>query len=89
MSSRTTIRLDEHLMRQLKERAKREELSLTGIFNKAIREWLRTPAKQPKRKPFVQKTYDMGKALIDITHTNALLDEWDTEEFVRKMSQGK
>jgi metal-responsive CopG/Arc/MetJ family transcriptional regulator len=89
MGSRTTIRLDDDLMRQLKERAKREEVSLTRLFNDAIRQWLHLPKKQPKRKPFVQKTHNMGLPLIDITHTNAVLDELDVEEFRRKMAMGQ
>jgi predicted transcriptional regulator len=89
MGSRTTIRLDDDLMRQLKERAKRQDVSLTRLFNDAIRQWLRTPSKQPKRKRFVQKTYDMGQPLIDLTHTNAVIDALEDEEIIRKMGLGK
>jgi|tagenome__1003787_1003787.scaffolds.fasta_scaffold19608380_1 hypothetical protein len=86
MSARFTVRLDEDLMRLLRERAERNNTSLTQVINDVIRVGLRT---KPKRKRFVQKTYDMGKPLVDLTHLNTLLDEWDTEEFIRKMSQGQ
>jgi hypothetical protein len=76
-------------MRQLKERAARESISLSKCTNQIIREGLRAAAQPKKRKRFVQKTYDMGKPLVDLTHMNALLDEWDTEEAIRKMSLGK
>jgi Arc/MetJ-type ribon-helix-helix transcriptional regulator len=89
MASRTTVRLDEHLLRQLKERADREGTSVSQLFNTAIREWLRLPKKAAKRKPFVQRTHAMGPPLIDITHTNAVLDDMDVEEFRRKMLMGQ
>ena len=87
MGIRTTVSIDDDLLRQLKERAASANTSVTRCLNDVIREGLR--AKPKKRKPWVQKTYNMGPPLIDITHTNALLDEWDTEEAIRKMSLGK
>jgi len=89
MTARTTIRLDDDLMRQLKERAKRDNISLTRLINEAIRGWLRGAIAPAKTKRFVQKTYDMGLPLIDITHTNAVLDDLDAEEFRRKMQMGQ
>jgi predicted transcriptional regulator len=49
VSARTTIRLDDDLMRQLKERAKRDNISLTQLINEVIRQGLRSDAKQRKR----------------------------------------
>jgi predicted transcriptional regulator len=89
MSARTTIRLDEDLMRQLKERAKRENTSLSRCLNQIIREGLRASSTPRKRKKFVQKTYDMGPPLIDLTHTNAVIDALEDEEIIRKMALGK
>jgi predicted transcriptional regulator len=89
MGARTTVRLDDDLMRQLKERAKRDNISLTRLINDVIRRGLKSDGKPRKRKRFVQKTYNMGLPLVDITHTNALLDELDVEEFRRKFATGK
>ena len=41
MSARTTVRIDDDLMRQLKERAARDSISLTRCLNQLIREGLR------------------------------------------------
>lgn len=87
MSARTTVRLDEDLLRELKQRAERENTSLTQCLNQVLRSGLQ--AKPKKRKRWVQKTHNMGPPLIDITHTNDLLDDWDTLEAAWKMVQGK
>ena len=94
MSARTTVRIDDDLMRQLKERAARDSISLTRCLNQLIREGLRAASKPPKRRRFVQKTYDMGEPLIDLTHTggiftNAVIDALEDEEIIRKMLAGK
>jgi hypothetical protein len=89
MSSRATVRIDEHLMRQLKERAQREKISLTRCINQVLQQGLLAGNKPRKRKRFVQKTYNMGQPLIDLTHTNAVIDELEAQEFLRKMAQGK
>ena len=89
MSARKTLRIDDDLMRQLKERAGREHVSLTRLINEAIREGLRTGLKPRKRKRFVQKTYNMGLPLIDLTKANAIAAALEDEEILRKMVQGK
>jgi hypothetical protein len=87
MSARTTVRIDEDLMRQLKERALRENISLTCCLNRVIQEGLRVVPKA--RNPFIQKTYDMGVPLIDLTKANAIAATMEDEEIIRKMAQGK
>ncbi len=88
MSSRATVRLDDDLIRELKQRAKRDNTSLTKTINQTIRNGLSSPAKKPKYR-YVEKTYDMGEPLVDMSHTNALLDELEIEDALRKMAQGK
>jgi plasmid stability protein len=85
MSARTTIRLDDDLMRQLKERAARENTSLSKCTNQMIREGLRAASQPRKRKRFVQKTYNMGIPKIDITKATALAFEMEDEAMIQKM----
>jgi hypothetical protein len=89
MSSRATVRIDEHLMRQLKERAQRENISLTRCINQVLQQGLIAPSKPRKRKRFVQKTYNMGQPLMDLTKANAIAAALEDEEIIRKMVQGK
>lgn len=44
---------------------------------------------QAKRKRFVQKTYQMGVPLIDLTKANAIAAALEDDEILRKMAQGK
>ena len=88
MSSRTTVRLDDDLIRELKHRAKRDNISLTKLINQTIRSGLSSRPKKPKYR-YVEKTYDMGEPLVDLSHTNAVLDELEIEDALRKMAQGK
>jgi hypothetical protein len=75
-------------MRQLKERARREEVSVSSLLNQLLR--LALSGTQPVRtKAYREKTYDMGQPLIDLTHTNAVIEELENQEFIRKMTLGK
>jgi len=86
---RTTVRIDDDLLRQLKDRARREDVSLTRLLNDALRSGLATPLAKPRMKKFVQRTYDMGPPLIDLTKASAFAAALEDEEILRKMAQGK
>jgi Ribbon-helix-helix protein, copG family len=86
---RTTVRIDDDLLRKLKERAYRENVSVSSKLNQAIREGLRADAKPKRKKRFRQKTHDMGPPLIDLTHTNAVIDALEDDEILRKLARGK
>jgi len=86
---RTTLRIDDDLMRQLKDRARREEVSLNRLVNDTLRSSLANPPAQPKKKKFVQRTRPMGRPLIDLTKASAFAAQLEDEEIIRKMSLGK
>ena len=84
---RTTVRIDDDLLRQIKDRAHRENLSLSKLLNEVLRRGL---AREPqRRRPFKQKTHDMGKPLIDLTKANAIAAELEDEAILRKLALGK
>jgi hypothetical protein len=84
---RTTVRIDDDLMRQLQRQAAREKTSLTRTLNRVIREAL--SAARPKRRRYVQKTYDLGKPLVDLDKALSLAFELEDEQILEKMSQGR
>jgi hypothetical protein len=91
---RTTVRIDDDLLRELKQRAERANTSLSNSLNQALRDALRADAKPRKRKRFVQKTHDMGPCLLDLSQsggniTNAVIDALEDEEIIRKMVAGQ
>ena len=84
---RTTVRIDDDLLRKLHQQAQREKTSLTRVLNTTLRRGLTAP--QAKARRFRQKTYDLGLPLVDLDKALSLADQWDDEERIRKMSLGQ
>jgi hypothetical protein len=83
---RTTIDIDDDLMRILKEQALEEGTSLTDTINTCLQRQL----KQGKEKPFVQAVYPMGLyPAQSLVKALDLAAELETEYAVHKMEIGK
>lgn len=73
---RTTLNLDDHLLREAKRLAAETGQTLTSVFEDALRERLaRRPGSAP-RKPVRLKTFGAGgvQAGVDLDDTAALLE---------------
>ena len=84
---KTTLRIEDSLLRELKERATREEKSFTELVNQVLRRGLAadaSKAESPKQK-FRRKTYDMGQPKFDLNKALALAGELEDEEVIAKM----
>jgi hypothetical protein len=83
---RTTVRIDDDLMRELKEQAHREGTSLTRLLNRLLRAGL-----QAVRRPRVRKrrhretTHSMGTPSVDLDKALAIAAHLEDEETRRKM----
>ncbi|MEX2091194.1 MAG: ribbon-helix-helix protein, CopG family [Pirellulales bacterium] len=88
---RSTVRLDDDLLRELKERANREETSMTKLLNRALREWLtgRRPDIEAKKRAYREKTFNTGKPLVDLTKALQLSAELEDEAIIEKLRQGR
>ena len=87
---RTTVRLDDELLEQLKARARRENVSLTRLLDRALRDGLRAPrAAKPGRQRFRQKTHAMGAPKLDLNKALALAAALEDEEILRELSLRK
>jgi antitoxin component of RelBE/YafQ-DinJ toxin-antitoxin module len=82
---RTTIRLDDDLLLELKNRASQEGLTLSELVNLALRRSLTRP-KRPRR-PFRQKTRDLGRPSFDLTKANAVAAALEDAEILRKLGR--
>jgi hypothetical protein len=80
---RTTVTLDADTEQLLRRRMAERRISFKQALNDAIRAAL--GADEPT--PFRTKTYAMGPAKVDLTHTGRLLDEMDVAEFLRLDAQ--
>ena len=82
-----TIRIDDDLLRQLKERARAENVSLTEIANRILRDGL--SGEPVKRTAYREKVCSLGQPLVNLDKALALAAAMEDEETIRKMSLGK
>ena len=82
---RTTLRLDDDLLIELKSRASEEGLTLSEVVNLALRQSLTTPRRP--RRAFRQKTRDLGRPSFDVTKANAVAAALEDEEILRKLAR--
>lgn len=80
---RTTLRLDDDLLIELKKRADREGLTLSEVVNLALRQGL--AERRSAKRTFRQKTRDLGAASFDVTRANAAASALEDAEILRKL----
>jgi antitoxin component of RelBE/YafQ-DinJ toxin-antitoxin module len=82
---RTTLRLDDDLLIELKRRAAAEGLTLSEVVNLALRRSLTGPRRP--RGPFRQRTRDLGRPSFDVTKANAVAAALEDEANLRKLAR--
>ena len=82
---RTTIRIDDDVMADLKRRAQAEKTSLTRVINRLIRLGLEASTQPRRKRRFRHTTYSMGQPRVDVTQATALAAALEDEEILRKM----
>ena len=83
---RTTTRIDDDLLDELKESARIERTPLTKVLNRTLRAGLsasRVPARRRNRHR--EKTYPMGRPQIDLTKALAAAARLEDAEILRKL----
>jgi predicted Zn-ribbon and HTH transcriptional regulator len=87
---RTTVRIDDELMRRLKEQAHREGTSLTKLINRVLRCGMvaSRQARKPSR-PYRQKTFRMGQPKFPIDKALAFAAALEDEEVLEKLARRK
>ncbi len=82
---RTTVRLDESLLKEAREYASRTDRTLSGLIEDALRSFMRSGRRRLAAKPSVLKTF-RGRGLqpgINLDNTAALLDLLDRGDAAR------
>lgn len=69
---RTTLKIDDRLMADLKREAARQGCTVSELVETALRLLLQSQHKRTKIKPL--PTFDGGEELVDIADRNALYD---------------
>ncbi len=94
---RTTVRIDDDLMRELKALANRDQISLARLFNKILRRGL-AAERDPRvkaRRPFRQKTANLGQLRVppglNVSPHKALAiaAALEDEAILEKLARGK
>ena len=87
---RSTVRIDDDLMIELKARAHAESVSLTRMLNRTLRAGLARPTfDAPRPKQFKQKTVSMGRPAVDLDKALVLAARLEDEEVLRKLALRK
>jgi hypothetical protein len=83
---RTTTRIDDDLLEELREHARKEKAPLTKVLNRTLRAALsasRSPAR--RRARHLEKSYAMGEPRIDVRKSLAAAARLEDEEILRKL----
>jgi ribbon-helix-helix CopG family protein len=87
---RTTVRIDDDLMRELKERAHGEGTSLTKLINSALRDGMKKRRGTGRAiRPFREKTFRMGEPTVNLDKSLALAASLEDEEVRAELARRK
>jgi len=82
---RTTVRIEDDLLLELKDKATQEKSSLTRVLNRTLRAGLRSAqgTKRPRQR-YHEKTHSMGAPRVDLTKALSLATLMEDDEILRK-----
>ncbi|HTZ87614.1 MAG TPA: hypothetical protein VMB05_13180 [Solirubrobacteraceae bacterium] len=83
---RTTVTLDPDVEAKLKATMRERGVSFKAALNDAVR--LGLGASAPVARPYKMQTAPLG-VRINIVKANQIAGEWEDEEILRKMEEGK
>jgi hypothetical protein len=86
---RTTVRIDDDLLRQLRDRAHRERTSISNLLNRFLRCGMEIARKRAAPVKYREKTFDMGIARVNLDKALALAAALEDEENIRKLALDK
>lgn len=81
---RTTVRVDDELLEQLKAQARRENVSLTHLLNRTLNAGLRAGSAQRRKQPiYRERVHSLGMPRIALDKALALAAALEDQEIVR------
>ena len=86
--TRTTVTLDPDVQALLRKAMRERELPFKQVLNNAVRDGLRATRSAPLTA-FRQRSFDMGAALVDLTHATALAADLEDEALVARLRAGR
>lgn len=87
---RTTLTIDDRLMRKVKEAAHREGIPLKQMIDHLLRLGLERSATSARKKPYRCPTFAMGEPLTgNLDKALALAGDLEDDEVLRKLAMRK
>lgn len=87
---RTTVQIDDDLLKDLKEQARGEGTSLARLINQVLRRGLGAMRRAGKPvRPYRERTFRMGAPRVDLTKALALASRLEDEEAREKLARRK
>ncbi len=87
---RTTVRIDDDLLRDLKEQAHREGMSLAKLVNRVLRQGMNASRTEAKpARPHREKTFHMGQPTWNLDKALALAAAMEDDEILQKLMRRK
>jgi len=85
---RTTVTLDPDVEKLLKKAMLERDASFKQVLNDGLRAGL-GGRKSPRREPFRQRAFPMGRPLVDLTKATALADELEDTSLAARLRAGR
>lgn len=87
---RTTVRIDDELLERLRAQARRDNVSLTRLFNRTLRAGLlAAQGRRPERKRYRERPVAMGKPRIGLDKALAAAAALEDAEIARELALRK
>ena len=87
---RTTVRVDDELLEQLKRQAQRENMSLTRLLNRTLRAGMQATGPRPAKRPrHRERVFAMGAPRVDLRKALALATALEDEEIAHELARRK
>lgn len=87
---RTTVRIDDDLLKQLKDAARQENLPLGRLINRTLRRGLAAPVtKRRGTRRYREKVYSMGKPAVNLDKALLLASALEDENVLDKLERRK
>lgn len=87
---RSTVRIDDDLMDELKQRAEQENLSLSRMLNRTLRAGLRAgKGTRSGQRPYREQVFAMGEPEVNLDKALAAAAQLEDAEILRKLAARK
>jgi hypothetical protein len=87
---RTTVRIDDDLMRELKSRAHGDRISLNQLINRLIRHGMEAiRCRSTPAEPYSETTFSLGQPAINLDKALAIAATLEEQNVVEKMAYRK